>query len=266
MRSLPLVGLTVAAIVALAACTGGAASPSAPASDAPRPIAGVPATVEQLDGKTYLAQSATGYTIVEGSTITLRFEGNRLGASAGCNQMSGEYEIVDGLIKVGPMITTEMACDEPLMAQDQWLAGFLDGAAADLDGDTLLLANGDATLTLLDEQVAVPDQSLEGPTWTVTSVTTGGGVSSYAATATLVFADGTVEVNAGCNTGSGSYELGEGTVTFGPVATTKKLCDDAANQLEQGVLAVLDGEATYAIDGDTLTLSNGGTSLTLTAG
>ncbi|HEX5826918.1 MAG TPA: META domain-containing protein, partial [Candidatus Limnocylindrales bacterium] len=181
-------------------------------------------------------------------------------------QMSGEYEIVDGALKVGPMAMTEMACEEPLMAQDQWLAAFLPGAAATLDGDTLTLAKGGVTLELLDEQVAVPDQALEGTEWTVTGVRTADAMTSYGATASLRFADGTVTVNAGCNSGQGSYELGEGTITFGPVATTKKACEEPAMQLEAAVLAVLSGEATYAIDGNELTLDNGGTGLALTAG
>ena len=132
MRSLPAIGLTLAATLARAACGGGAASPSGDPSAPASPSAGGSATVEDLDGRTFLSQSATGYTLVAGSVVRLSFEGVRLGASAGCNQMSGEYEIVDGVLKVGPMAMTEMACEEPLMAQDQWLSAFLPGAAPTL--------------------------------------------------------------------------------------------------------------------------------------
>ena len=42
-----------------------------------------------------------------------------------------------------------------------------------------------------------------------------------------MFEGGKVNVNAGCNTGSGAAELGEGTITFGPIATTRMACDEA---------------------------------------
>ena len=35
----------------------------------------------------------------------------------------------------------------------------------------------------------------------------------------LVLEDGTVTVDTGCNRGTGSYELGDGEITFGPLAT-----------------------------------------------
>jgi heat shock protein HslJ len=70
--------------------------------------------------------------------------------------------------------------------------------------------------------------------------------------------DGTVAVETGCNTGSGSVEVGDDTLTFGPIATTLRACaDEAVNQLEAAVLAVLQGEVSYTIDGSNLSLRSG---------
>ena len=256
MRSFRLPGLLLAAALVLAACSGGGAPASPAASGAP--AAPVPATSDALNGRTFVSTGMTGGSLVEGSTVTLRFEDNHISISAGCNQMSGAYELVDGVLKTGMMITTEMACEPPLMAQDVAIGAFVGDATATLAGDTLTLTKGDVTLTLIDEEVANPDGTLEGPRWVVTDVQAGSTVSTVpaGATAALTFDGGTVAVEAGCNSGSGSYTVDGDTITFGPIATTMMLCPDDVMALETAVLAVLQGDATYAIDGDSLRLVN----------
>jgi heat shock protein HslJ len=256
MRSFRLPGLLLATLLVLAACSGGGVAASPAASG--EPSAAVPATSEALSGRTFVSTGMTGGTLVEGSTITLRFEENLISISAGCNQMSGAYELVDGVIKTGMMASTEMACEAPLMAQDAAIGAFIGDATATLAGDTLTLTKGDVTLTLIDEEVANPDGTLEGPRWVVTDVQTGSTVSSVPAgvTASLTFDGGTVAVESGCNTGSGSYTVDGNTITFGEIASTMMLCGDDAMALETAVLAVLQGDATHAIDGDTLRLVN----------
>ncbi|HET7828551.1 MAG TPA: META domain-containing protein [Candidatus Limnocylindrales bacterium] len=269
MRSFPLVGLLAAAVLVIAACsTGGSASaPSASAGAAPSGSGGA-ATVDALKGRTFLSTGATGHDLAPGSTIRLSFEETRIAGNAGCNQMNGEFEIVDGALKVGPMAMTEMACDQPLMDQDAWLAAFLDGAAATLDGDMLTLTKEGTTLTLQDEEVANPDRPLQGTNWVVTGIVSGDAVSSVpaGATAGLVLDGTSVAVNTGCNSGSGGYEATDSTITFGPIAMTLKMCvEDGVAELEQAVTTVLQGEATYTIDADTLTITNGTNGLVLTA-
>jgi heat shock protein HslJ len=124
-----------------------------PASPGPAsPGTAGPPTAADLDGRTFLSTGATGVTLVAGSTVRLVFTADTIAANAGCNSMSGGYAIDGGVLEVGMMAMTEMACQEPLMAQDTWLAAFLDGATAGLAGDTLTLAKGGVTLTLLDRR------------------------------------------------------------------------------------------------------------------
>jgi heat shock protein HslJ len=267
MRSIPMLGFLCIVALALAACStgGGAARPSASAGEA---SGGTPVRTEDLSGRTFLSTGIDGADLAEGSQVRLSFEATRIGASAGCNQMSGEYEVADGALKVGEIAMTEMACEEPLMSQDTWLSGFLDGATAALDDTTLTLTKDGTTLTLQDESVLNPDQPLEGTRWVVTSVVANEGVSSVpeSAQASLVFDASSVAVETGCNSGSGGYEIKDGVITFGPIATTLKLCvDDGIAALEQSVQAVLQGEVESAIQGDTLTLTKDGRGLVLTA-
>jgi heat shock protein HslJ len=106
----------------------------------------------------------------------------------------------------------------------------------------------------------------------VTGTVTTDAVSSVpaGAEASLTITDGTVAVDTGCNVGSGGVEVGEDTLTFGPIAVTERACADEIMQLEAAVLAVLQGEVSYEVDGTSLSLRtegpDGEIGLELTAG
>jgi len=264
MRPHPLLAVFLVATLALAACGGAAATPSREPTPSPEP-SGAPTA--GLDGRTFLSTGITGHGLVAGSQVRLAFQGGSLSANAGCNSMSGGYEVVGGRLEVGPMATTEMACEEPLMAQDQWLAAFLPDAGIVLDGDTLTLDKDGVTLTLTDRVVADPDRPLLGTHWVVESLVSAGAVSSVpvGVTAALTFSDGKVDVESGCNRGSGSAKVTDTTITFGPIATTRMACPEPAMAVETAVLAPLEGEVTYAIEADTLMLEGDGSGLVLRA-
>jgi heat shock protein HslJ len=181
--------------------------------------------------------------------------------------MSGAYQVVDGRLQVGQMATTEMGCAAPLMAQDQWLAGFLGGAGLILDGNALTLTKDGAVLALTDRVAADPDRPLLGTRWVVDGLVAGAAVSSVPAgvTASLAFTDGRVDVEAGCNRGGGSVEVTDTTITFAPIALTRMACPDPAMSVEQAVTAVLSGAVAYQIQADTLTLTAGDHGLVLRA-
>ena len=64
----------------------------------------------------------------------------------------------------------------------------------------------------------------------------------------------TAAVEAGCDTGSAPVTITDTTITFGPLVLTRMACPEPQTTLENTVVAVLDGEVTYTIDGDTLQL------------
>jgi heat shock protein HslJ len=225
-----------------------------------------------LDGTEWLSTRVTedggDRALVDGTRIRLRFADGQLGASAGCNTFGGSYRIEDGRLIVEGGAMTEMGCDDERHAQDDWLFGLLGaGPSVTQDGDTLTLSADGTVVTLQDREVAEPDQPLEGTTWTVDSIITGDAVSSVPGDvlATLVFTDaGQLEVNTGCNSGGGTYEVTDGTLRIRDLITTLRACDGAAGQLEAAVLAVLNaGEVQYAIDAGSLTLMAGGHGLGL---
>jgi heat shock protein HslJ len=165
------------------------------------------------------------------------------------------------------MSMTEMGCDEPRMQQDQWLGGVLREVAFTLDGDTLTLTDGTIRLTLVDKEVATPDQPLEGTTWVLDGIVAGDTVSSVpvGATASIRIAGGQLEVRPGCNSGGGTVEVTPDTLTFGPIGLTKMACEPGPMSVESAVVAVLAGTVDYSIDADALTVRAGNAGLVFRA-
>jgi heat shock protein HslJ len=238
--------LLALAALALAACgsDGGSSSGSAPTSD-------------DLAGQAFTSTEVTGYDLVADTEIEIGFMADTVGARAGCNSMSGGYSITDGTLEIAAMASTMMACDDALMAQDTWLNEFLTaGPEISLDGETLTLTGADATVTL----AAVQPTALEGTTWVATGTVANEAITSslVVSEATMTITDGQAQINTGCNTGSASVEITDTTMTFGPMALTKKACEPDLTELEASVVQVLDGEVTYEINGDMLSIRKAG--------
>ncbi len=241
---------TAIALLALAGLTLAAcgSDDSGGSGDAP--------TAADLDGRTFVSTEVTGYDLVDGSEINITFLADSMSVNAGCNAMNGGFQIDGDVLTAGPFASTMMACDQPLMDQDTWLSDFLMSLPTiTLEGETLTLAGGDTTITLDELQPS----ELVGTTWLVTGTVANQGISSVPdSTASItIAADDTVAVDTGCNTGSGSVEVTDTTLVFGPIGITRRACDDALNALEASVVTVLQGEVTYEIDGNTLSLRSG---------
>lgn len=230
------------AVLTVAACTAAGGSPSPAAAS--------------LEGRTFLSTDVEGHDLVPGSTVRLTFTDGRIAISAGCNMMGGAYAVADGHLVLGQMMSTDMACEEPLMAQDTWVASFLGGAAVTLAGDTLTLGNGDVSMTLTDREVADPDRPLEGTRWILDGIVTGDAVSSIPAgvTAAVTISNGMMAVETGCNTGSAAVVVTDTTLAIGPLGLTRKACAADAMGVEQAMATVLSGTVGYTIEADVLTL------------
>ncbi len=285
-------GLAAMALLAgLTACAGSnsaapaaSSSPSAasPASAAPSAgsgrIASSASAGAALEGVTVIAEEVSGaYTIAPGSTISLTFENGRVAAQAGCNSISGAYKVTGDVLSVSPqMVSTMMACDPALMAQDTWLTAFLSSSPTFTYTDgTMTLTNGTDTMVLAPAPSGAA--ALEGTGWKVvgliSNTSSANTVSAVdpGAIAWLRFADGQVAVNASCNSGSGSAQITYSTITFGPIAMTTRACIGPTEDVERAVTAVLQGTTTYTLSNDpagtllTITSADGASGLQLTA-
>jgi heat shock protein HslJ len=60
----------------------------------------------------WLAQSVAGESVANPERVTLSIANGTVSGRGGCNQYSGPVEYGNGRIKIGPMISTKMACQE----------------------------------------------------------------------------------------------------------------------------------------------------------
>jgi heat shock protein HslJ len=251
--------LLVFVLLAVTGCGGRGGGLTGGSADGAEPGA------DSLWGHTFLLTE--GYrdgdpmTILAGTEVSLRFgEDHRLVANAGCNTMSGQASLDGGELALDGLQTTDMGCDEPRMAQDKWVGEFLTSTPTwELADGKLTLRGGGTELVLADRAVADPARPLTGTVWTVDTLVDGQTASSVPAgapPATVEFGQDTVRVFAGCNSGSAGYRLSGDTITFEPLALTKKACPGDIMTLESAVVAVLEGSVTYGVESDVLTLKH----------
>lgn len=202
--------------------------------------------------------------LVKGSEIRLRFDGDQLGISAGCNSMGGTYTLDGTRLTVSDLSMTEMGCDAPLMEQDSWVAGLFAEPVQLMTGAEPSLISGDVVLTLADREQVSPDKPLVGTTWTLDSIGTGGAdgaVSSVpeGASASVTFRDdGSVRIFDGCNGGGGPVTVNGESITWGQIAFTLKGCGDpGVVEVSRAIHEVLTGSTTFTIEEKSLTITNG---------
>jgi heat shock protein HslJ/chaperonin cofactor prefoldin len=115
--------------------------------------------------------------------------------------------------------------------------------------------------------VAQEDDShaAEGIDWTLSSYVDAGVTTDVPSdvTVTLHLDAGEASGNAGCNSYFGSYEIGEDTLSFGPLASTKAFCEGSAQTTEDAYLALLGGVAGWTVEDGTLSLSGADDLVTL---
>lgn len=100
---------------------------------------------------------------------------------------------------------------------------------------------------------ARPSASLADTSWIVSTLY--GQFPLPGASLKVYFGDsGTLSANGGCNTFSGTYSAGNGTIAIGPLAGTLMSCGEALDMQDQTFTSALEAARTYSIEGSQLTL------------
>ncbi|UFN47625.1 META domain-containing protein [Roseomonas sp. OT10] len=102
-------------------------------------------------------------------------------------------------------------------------------------------------------------QSFEGAAWRLAELD-GRAIAPGPREAYVQFdaASGRVSGSGGCNRIAGSYRLGGGSLTLGPLISTRMAClDPQASATETRFLAVLEATAGYRLEGRRLILTDG---------
>ncbi|CAM3230896.1 META domain-containing protein [Prescottella defluvii] len=257
----PLVVLALLSAATLSACGNSDDGADAGTTTSDATASATAAPEDALWGHTFLSTAVTGTAIPGGGPLEVAFpEKGNIAMSAGCNRGVGGVDLSGGVVKTGAIATTMMACPDELAGADTWMTDlFATQPSWALTDGVLTLTSPGTTVTLADKKTANPDRPLVGTTWVVDTLISPQAVMTSAAleasAPTLTIGDnGQATGTTGCNRFNGPAQVGDGTVTFGPLASTKMACPADVTEVEQSVQHVLDGEVTYTIDGNTLTL------------
>jgi heat shock protein HslJ len=181
--------------------------------------------------------------------VTARFEGGRVTGFAGCNTFTGPYTSKDDRLTIGLLAGTMMACPEPAMTLERAVHGAFKGTfSVAIAGDRLRLT-GESGGAL--EFAKEPDPTPEGGTWDVTGYNNGrhAVVGPHADTRlTVVFANGALTGDAGCNTFRATYSIRQDRISIGPAATTRKMCAEDVMTQEREFLKAIESATTWSID------------------
>nr|WP_300141498.1 META domain-containing protein [Propionicimonas sp.] len=243
--------LSVGLVALLAACTS--TTPAAPAPAAPT-----------LDGTSWTVTALNGAAPLAGHEPTMEFAGAQVAGSASCNRYNAGFTQDQTRVTITPGILTQMACAEDVMTQEHAFTVALTQVAGVREtgaGVELVDASAKAVLTL----ARVVDKPLEGTDWELNGLVTGDAVESVPGLVTMKIADGELTGKA-CNTFRGEVTAADGAFRAGPLASTKMICQQAGlSDLETTVLKTLQAATSYAIKGNTLTISADGSGLVFTA-
>lgn len=199
------------------------------------------------------------HALVKGSEARLTFDDGKLGITAGCNHLFGDYSLDADTLTAGAIGGTEMGCPEPLMAQDTWLAGLF-AVPVTVAQDPVTLTSGDTVLTLRPRAEVHPDQPLAGTEWRLDGVVDGDSVGSVPAgpDVVLTLTGAAASVTGLCNGFGADVTVAGNEIVWEPGPRTLMACaDDARMDLDNTVSAVLAGATSYAIEEGRLTLTRG---------
>jgi len=212
----------------------------------------LPVVSETLENATWRLSELPGQTLpADGGrdAVTVSFEAGRVRGFSGCNQLMGSYTLEGETLVLGPLGGTMRACPEPAMSvENRFLKSFsgaLNVTVAGIDLTLTPVHGGDA---LRFEREAPP--RLEGVQWEVTGYNNGrqAVVSPMVGTRlTLMFQDGQVSGGSGCNRFHGSFTAEGNALTIRPLATTRKVCEDAILAQEREFLSALETATAWEI-------------------
>jgi len=160
---------------------------------------------------------------------------------------------------------TEIGCPGELPAQDEWFANFFSATPQlGIAGATLTLQGANATLELLDRELADPDSPLTGRVWTIDTFIQGASASNVpmAVRPTLEFgSDGTLRVFDTCNGGGADYARNGQALTLSSVGFTEVACSGTRVTEDRVHEVIAEGELTFTIQANRLTLMRGSSGL-----
>ncbi len=219
---------------------------------------------DPLAGRTFVSTEleSDAVSLVEGFPIRITFgEDDEITIDTGCTPATGTYSVQGPILDTRDVSRPEVACLPGLTEQDAFISNAMSSRPVITltPPDGLILSDDEWTLTMVDADAA--PATLAGPSWTLEDLVDAGATTPApdGVSASIAFtADGAYEVFAGCNTGRGTFTPPEGgaTIEVEAPALTRQRCDEDAMELENRIVAILDGTVTVDLEANRLTLTN----------
>lgn len=166
--------------------------------------------------------------------------------NSGCNTFVGSYTLNGTALSFGPFATTEMACLETGVMEQESTFGEALGQVTSLRfvDDTVELLNRAGEVALL--LAPVPPLDLAGTSWVLAGIIDGSSVSAPVADSKVTLAFTADEVSGkACNSFHGGYTLDGDAITISPLMATRMACtSDELNKQESQVLELLPAATT----------------------
>ena len=101
-------------------------------------------------GGTWNLVSYNGIPAAPGVNTSIEFKDGKVNGNVGCNGFSGEYKLKGATIKFDKMMSTLMACTDPIATQELVAFATLSQSASFvLNGDTLTVTSADGASVIV---------------------------------------------------------------------------------------------------------------------
>ena len=191
---------------------------------------------------------------------SLRFDGGRVAASVGLNQIGGEYTATGKQIRFDNLLSTQMAGPPALMTAESQYSKALSGIRTfEISRDGKILSLRGAQVLTFERAGQTMDNPLASTQWKLTTPIYAGAGE----TPTLQFSDNRLSASAGLNQINGEYRVNDQKLTISPLASTRMAGPAALMNAESQYAKSLQAARSFELsrDGQTLIL-RGDTTLT----
>ena len=193
---------------------------------------------------------------VGGARPGIQFDQTSIGVNAGCNGGGTVYVSGNSWLKSGLVTATQMACEPPLMDQEDAAFALVRDARWSVDGEGYLVLQSDAHTARLrrdSEPFTSRDQGIEprweDRIWNVVSLDgeydsfSGYGPSDYQVT----FANGRMSAKVGCNQMTGDYSIDGDLLVVGPLSATRMACAPELMERDRRFAALMESRPKFAM-------------------
>jgi len=173
-------------------------------------------------------------------------DGGESGGSVGCNSIGADAEIDGDTVRITDLVQTLIGCPDPLGEFEERFVEVFEGThkaeVTERNGVTTLTLTrpGGDSITFREKKAP----ALKGTRWSL-------GENAYL---TLTKND-TVTGSLGCNTFHGKAVVKDGTIAFGPLATTRMMCSGPVMKAERELAGILSGKVSYQQERDSLKIT-----------